>query len=66
MAGVIAVHRDRMQNEKGYREAALTIDDDSPATCGGKFLESHAPLALKAAQVDESDAKPKQKRRKRR
>ena len=40
--GVIAQHRDRMDNDPEYREAALT----PPATIRGKHLSNDAPTSL--------------------
>jgi hypothetical protein len=61
--GVLAQHADRMENDKAYREAALT----APAPVRGKYLTNTAPTqpaadssatARKAERTEVQRARP--------
>lgn len=49
--GVLAQHRDLMENDSDYREAALT----APAPVRGKFLTNTAPTLGQADRTAEAD-----------
>lgn len=54
--GVIAQHRDRMENDETYRNAALSIDPDGPGGAAlGKSLPSHEPTSLSVHRTDDID-----------
>lgn len=54
MAGVLKQHRDRMENDKAYREAALSINPDGAGGAAlGKYNESDAPTKLSADHKDD-------------
>lgn len=47
--GVCKQHRERMQRDEEYREAALTVHPDSPIATG-KHVPATAPLKLSESQ----------------
>lgn len=52
--GVLKQHRDRMENDKAYREAALSINPDGAGGAAlGKYNESDAPTKLSADHKDD-------------
>lgn len=51
MTPVLQEHRDRMENDKAYREAALT----APAPVRGKYLTNTAPTKPQADSDAEAD-----------
>lgn len=49
--GVLKQHRDRMENDKAYREAALSINPDGAGGAAlGKYNETDAPTSLSVDQ----------------
>lgn len=58
--GVLQQHRRRMQEDKEYREAALSIDPDAPGGAAlGKSLPTDEPTSLSVDQEDQEKGKKK-------